>query len=234
MHIPQTSAIVNNTEDLRKQECNHTTMLVPLLPTVPSPAATFHFSMSTTATRNNDYCFQLFKKNFFHTTAKCHLNEFNELAALKGTVDSVLSPRDDVSMETKKPKLCETSELQEPILDTTLGEQYSENEELSASITDSDYEETCRKVTRKSRRKPSISTRNKRTSNTSSRGTKRKKRYNIGAWTKEEHERFLLGYKECGRNWSYIAKKFVKTRGRTQIASHAQKWFKKMQKNTIS
>ena len=51
-----------------------------------------------------------------------------------------------------------------------------------------------------------------------------------GPWTDDEHRRFEQGLKECGHNWSKIAKEYVKTRVRTQVASHAQKYFQKQKK----
>ncbi|EFC37019.1 SANT domain-containing protein [Naegleria gruberi] len=43
---------------------------------------------------------------------------------------------------------------------------------------------------------------------------------NHGTWSKEEHEMFLLGLKEAGRNWELIANKYIKSRVRSQVASH--------------
>lgn len=58
---------------------------------------------------------------------------------------------------------------------------------------------------------------------------------NEGPWSEEEHAKFLQGLQEMGRNWTKIAKDYVKSRVRTQVASHAQKYFKKLNKaNTPS
>ncbi len=49
-----------------------------------------------------------------------------------------------------------------------------------------------------------------------------------GKWSPVEHRRFLFGLKLYGRGkWMKIAKKCVLTRDSTQVASHAQKYFKK-------
>lgn len=49
-----------------------------------------------------------------------------------------------------------------------------------------------------------------------------------GTWSPVEHRRFLFGLKLYGRGkWVKIAKKCVLTRDSTQVASHAQKYFKK-------
>ncbi|KAF0984181.1 hypothetical protein FDP41_007358 [Naegleria fowleri] len=49
---------------------------------------------------------------------------------------------------------------------------------------------------------------------------------NDGSWTEKEHEDFVRGLNECGKGkWREIAEKYVKTRTRTQVASHAQKYF---------
>ncbi|MFZ9526987.1 MAG: Myb-like DNA-binding domain-containing protein [Schleiferiaceae bacterium] len=50
-----------------------------------------------------------------------------------------------------------------------------------------------------------------------------------GAWSPDEHERFLEGVSNLGRgNWSRIASEFVKTRTATQVSSHAQKHFERL------
>ncbi|KAL0478276.1 hypothetical protein AKO1_008518 [Acrasis kona] len=53
-------------------------------------------------------------------------------------------------------------------------------------------------------------------------------KYQTGKWSEEEHEQFLRGLNEFGHQWSLIARYHVKTRERSQIASHAQKYFKKI------
>ena len=47
---------------------------------------------------------------------------------------------------------------------------------------------------------------------------------NIGRWTVVEHELFLGGLKEYGRNWKSI-QSMIKTRSATQVRTHAQKFF---------
>lgn len=45
-------------------------------------------------------------------------------------------------------------------------------------------------------------------------------------WTEEEHKRFLMGLKKYGKgDWRNISRNFVVTRTPTQVASHAQKYF---------
>ncbi|PKA56160.1 Transcription factor DIVARICATA [Apostasia shenzhenica] len=45
-------------------------------------------------------------------------------------------------------------------------------------------------------------------------------------WTEKEHKRFLMGLKKYGKgDWRNISRNFVITRTPTQVASHAQKYF---------
>ncbi|PKA48643.1 Transcription factor DIVARICATA [Apostasia shenzhenica] len=45
-------------------------------------------------------------------------------------------------------------------------------------------------------------------------------------WSEEEHKRFLMGLKKYGKgDWRNISRNFVLTRTPTQVASHAQKYF---------
>ncbi|KAF8029193.1 hypothetical protein BT93_E1762 [Corymbia citriodora subsp. variegata] len=49
------------------------------------------------------------------------------------------------------------------------------------------------------------------------------------AWTKEEHERFLRGLEIYGKgNWKNISAYLVMTKTPTQVASHAQKYFNRL------
>jgi SHAQKYF class myb-like DNA-binding protein len=58
---------------------------------------------------------------------------------------------------------------------------------------------------------------------------------NDGAWSDKEHELFLLGLEKCGKGrWRDIAEYYVRTRTRTQVASHAQKYFQKQKKVVAS
>ncbi|XP_074341293.1 transcription factor DIVARICATA-like [Apium graveolens] len=50
-------------------------------------------------------------------------------------------------------------------------------------------------------------------------------------WTMEEHWAFMRGVEECGKgDWKNISQFFVSSRTPAQVASHAQKFFKRMQK----
>jgi SHAQKYF class myb-like DNA-binding protein len=50
-----------------------------------------------------------------------------------------------------------------------------------------------------------------------------------GRWTKEEHQRFVEGLKKFGKNWKQV-EDFVGTRNGTQIRSHAQKFFLRLER----
>ncbi|XP_074341328.1 transcription factor SRM1-like [Apium graveolens] len=60
--------------------------------------------------------------------------------------------------------------------------------------------------------------------------TSRPKKRGI-AWTMEEHWAFMRGLEVCGKgDWKNISQFFVSSRTPTQVASHAQKFFKRMEK----
>lgn len=45
---------------------------------------------------------------------------------------------------------------------------------------------------------------------------------------KEEHDDFLVGLNVCGKDWTAISRRFVPSRTVTQVRTHAQKYFIKM------
>ena len=51
----------------------------------------------------------------------------------------------------------------------------------------------------------------------------------FGRWTKEEHQRFIEGLKQYGKNWKKV-EEHVGTRNGAQIRSHAQKFFNRLDK----
>lgn len=53
---------------------------------------------------------------------------------------------------------------------------------------------------------------------------------NTGRWQAEEHEVFLKGLNEHGKQWKKIAM-MIKTRSVVQVRTHAQKYFQKLLKN---
>ena len=50
-----------------------------------------------------------------------------------------------------------------------------------------------------------------------------------GRWTKEEHDSFLIGLRDRGKDWEAIERDYVPTRSGTQIRTHAQKYFRKFE-----
>jgi SHAQKYF class myb-like DNA-binding protein len=53
-----------------------------------------------------------------------------------------------------------------------------------------------------------------------------------GRWTREEHQAFLAGLNQYGKEWKKVAAK-VKTRTVVQTRTHAQKYFQKLQKGLV-
>lgn len=51
----------------------------------------------------------------------------------------------------------------------------------------------------------------------------------MGRWTKEEHNKFVDGLRKYGKNWKLI-EDYVNTRSGSQIRSHAQKFFSRLEK----
>ena len=56
---------------------------------------------------------------------------------------------------------------------------------------------------------------------------------NDGPWTKAEHILFLRGLVMYGKNW-FDVQQVVKSRDQAQVRSHAQKFFRRMQKRNFS
>ncbi|XP_010418609.1 PREDICTED: transcription factor DIVARICATA-like [Camelina sativa] len=49
-------------------------------------------------------------------------------------------------------------------------------------------------------------------------------------WTEEEHRLFLAGLNKYGKGeWKMISREFVKTKNHMQVATHAQKYYKRQQ-----
>ena len=63
-----------------------------------------------------------------------------------------------------------------------------------------------------------------------------KEKLQTGRWTKEEHQRFMYGnfgqnvaIMQHGKDWKKV-EQIVRTRSGSQVRSHAQKFFNKLQK----
>ena len=61
---------------------------------------------------------------------------------------------------------------------------------------------------------------------------KKIKKVTNGRWNRSEQDRFMKGLEKFGRDWVKV-QKVVRTRTVTQIRSHAQKYFLKMDKRDI-
>lgn len=82
------------------------------------------------------------------------------------------------------------------------------------------------------KKKPSSGNKRKRTGSSPSTSQKSKGQ-SSGRWTQEEHQAFLEGLTECGREWKKVALR-IPTRTSAQIRSHAQKYFAKLQRDQES
>ena len=51
----------------------------------------------------------------------------------------------------------------------------------------------------------------------------------MGRWTRDEHNKFVDGLRKYGKNWKLI-EDYVNTRSGSQIRSHAQKFFSRLEK----
>ena len=58
-------------------------------------------------------------------------------------------------------------------------------------------------------------------------------KFNVGRWTKEERYIFLEGMRDYGNDWKKL-EQIMKTRSRSQIRSHAQKYFMRLKKKVKS
>lgn len=73
----------------------------------------------------------------------------------------------------------------------------------------------------------------KRSGSSGSTSSQKTKGQSSGRWTQEEHQAFLEGLTECGREWKKVALR-IPTRTSAQIRSHAQKYFAKIQRDQES
>ena len=81
-------------------------------------------------------------------------------------------------------------------------------------------------------KKKKVNSKRKRSGSNGS-STSQKKGQSSGRWTREEHQAFLEGLTECGREWKKVALR-IPTRTSAQIRSHAQKYFAKLQRDQES
>jgi SHAQKYF class myb-like DNA-binding protein len=125
--------------------------------------------------------------------------------------------------EQRRMKVIHTSESTSP----TVSQQFEKSSEPSSATSSSSSPSF---ISSSHRHSPygDMSSGSRRNSSSSS-PNQRDTRYNHGRWTAEEHEQFVLGFQTCGRDWSRIAREFVTTRMRSQVASHAQKYLMKIE-----
>ena len=83
------------------------------------------------------------------------------------------------------------------------------------------------------KKKMSSGNKRKRSGSSGSASSQKSKGQTSGRWTQEEHQAFLEGLTECGREWKKVALR-IPTRTSAQIRSHAQKYFAKLQRDQES
>jgi len=83
------------------------------------------------------------------------------------------------------------------------------------------------------KKKKSSGSKRKRSGSGGSSASQKAKGQSSGRWTQEEHQAFLEGLTECGREWKKVALR-IPTRTSAQIRSHAQKYFAKLQRDQES
>ncbi len=88
-------------------------------------------------------------------------------------------------------------------------------------------------VTTTKKKKTSPGSKRKRSGSNGSSTSQKPKGQSSGRWTQEEHQAFLEGLTECGREWKKVALR-IPTRTSAQIRSHAQKYFAKLQRDQES
>eukprot|EP00531_Pseudo-nitzschia_arenysensis_P006140 CAMPEP_0116126842 /NCGR_PEP_ID=MMETSP0329-20121206/6537_1 /TAXON_ID=697910 /ORGANISM="Pseudo-nitzschia arenysensis, Strain B593" /LENGTH=845 /DNA_ID=CAMNT_0003620931 /DNA_START=1377 /DNA_END=3914 /DNA_ORIENTATION=+ len=92
---------------------------------------------------------------------------------------------------------------------------------------------TTATATTTKKKKTSSGSKRKRTGSNGSSSSQKPKGQSSGRWTQEEHQAFLEGLTECGREWKKVALR-IPTRTSAQIRSHAQKYFAKLQRDQES
>jgi len=83
------------------------------------------------------------------------------------------------------------------------------------------------------KKKTNSGNKRKRSGSNGSSSSHKPKGQSSGRWTQEEHQAFLEGLTECGREWKKVALR-IPTRTSAQIRSHAQKYFAKLQRDQES
>ncbi|EFC49825.1 myb, DNA-binding protein [Naegleria gruberi] len=153
--------------------------------------------------------------------------------SLTSPTKSIDSLQDQFSTNEIKEYKEKKEELDSPLTSSDSGEDAEEEyTQPSDSHDDDETVSSCSssEEVKKPKKQSSPKQVKKKTTTTTPVIRKKKKhttkgQFNTGWWSDDEHQRFLKGLKECGHNWKMISTKYVKTRGRRQCASHAQKWY---------
>ncbi|KAG2370761.1 hypothetical protein C9374_014255 [Naegleria lovaniensis] len=146
-------------------------------------------------------------------TSACEINQTNNSTSFhEPSLGSNMSSQNSTTSTLLRKTTCKSPSKDTSSKESTSHEYHQQEDDDSETKLSPQYS------------KQKIGKLRLKTSATKSIATQNKNGHNKGWWTEEEHERFLQGLKECGNNWKLIAEKYVKSRSRTQVASHGQKW----------
>jgi SHAQKYF class myb-like DNA-binding protein len=145
-------------------------------------------------------------------------SRIQEIPTIETTTTNATVTQLSSSSSPSKEKTLENQNTHTPSQDT-LSEENSENRSEEREESEKAAENEISAESKKSEKKP----RKYREKNPN---------FNYGPWSEDEEARFLKALELFGRNWSQIAA-YIKTRDKSSIRSHAQKYFIRCYRDNI-